>query len=103
MSKTDNIEVLRGLYAEAQEKLRAMLPILAGELGVPVGPVAVSCLVMQSHDSGFIHGPQLICETFNVVGVEPKPLTVAINELRQKLIDAAFAESESKEANDGNA
>lgn len=52
MSKTDNIEVLRGLYAEAQEKLRAMLPILASELGVPVGDVSIQTSTYPTFSTG---------------------------------------------------
>ncbi len=40
-SKHSNLEILEALYHEAQEKLRAMLPILAAELGVKVGDVQV--------------------------------------------------------------
>ena len=102
MSRTDNLEVLEALYHEAQDKLRAMLPILASELDVPVGDVCVTCMVHPRHDTGYIHGP-CVCESFSYVGVAPKAIAIAVKELRQKLIDDAFAESESKEATDANA
>ena len=103
MSKTDNFEILEALYREAQEKLRAMLPILASELDVPVGDVSVSCMVHSSHDTGYLHGP-CVCESFSYVGVAPKSISIAVKELRQKVIDDAFAKSEAdKEAPDANA
>lgn len=53
----NNLEVLTGLYAEAQEKLRAMLPILASELGVPVGEVTICASVRLGSDTVSLHAP----------------------------------------------
>ena len=57
MSRTDNLEILEALYHEAQEKLRAMLPILASELDVPVGSVSISLQSSPTHTTLFIHAP----------------------------------------------
>lgn len=57
MSRTDNLEILEALYHDAQEKLRAMLPILASELDVPVGSVSISLQSHPTHTTLFIHAP----------------------------------------------
>lgn len=46
----NNIEILDQLHARAVEAIRAMLPILAAELGVTVGDVQVSVSGGTAHD-----------------------------------------------------
>ena len=52
MSRTDNLEILEALYHDAQEKLRAMLPILASELNVPVGDVSIQTSTYPTFSTG---------------------------------------------------
>jgi hypothetical protein len=51
MSKTDNLKILQGLYAEAQAKLRAMRLLIASELDLPVGKVQIEMAVGSGYES----------------------------------------------------
>ena len=102
--KKTNVEVLAELHDKAAALIDAMLPVLASELGVPVGDVEVDICRRKAYAAATavtFRGGEAIIGIGRGYSHDPRTglILPALASLKQSIIDVGF-EAAEKEASD---